>query len=205
MSCPQADRLDILDTYEDDYTLAENYQEPLNFARLNIFTPKCGLRDESIKTVVYISNSLTQAPTTQAPTTQAPTTHTCSSDQWQCGDGSCIRADFLCDAHTDCADGSDEYTGCGSKSFCLPVFLPTCLPIVLSSFFLSACLSSFLHSFCLPAYRPFFILSDGLPIVFSSFFLSACLSSFLPVCMLACLPVCMPAYIPSCLPARLPA
>ena len=58
MSCPQADSIDI-DTDVEDYTLTENYQEPLNFALLNILTTECGLRDKSVKTVVYISNSLT--------------------------------------------------------------------------------------------------------------------------------------------------
>lgn len=40
------------------------------------------------------------------------TTEVCTENQFQCSNGDCINAEFVCDKFRDCADASDEHD-CG--------------------------------------------------------------------------------------------
>ena len=46
----------------------------------------------------------------------------CASNQFQCGDGSCIPMSHLCDRDSDCDDGSDE-NNCSKFALWIVFFL----------------------------------------------------------------------------------
>ena len=40
---------------------------------------------------------------------------TCSADEFQCDEGTCIPDAWVCDYIRDCADGTDEPDSCGKE------------------------------------------------------------------------------------------
>uniref|UniRef100_A0A4W5P6P1 ST14 transmembrane serine protease matriptase n=1 Tax=Hucho hucho TaxID=62062 RepID=A0A4W5P6P1_9TELE len=64
----------------------------------------------------------------------SPPSPGCAKNEWRCGDGTCLPQDVVCDAKTDCVDGSDE----ASCTVCnLSYFLLLC-SLMLISLFLSS-------------------------------------------------------------------
>lgn len=54
-------------------------------------------------------------------TATTPGANSCGADEWQCDNGKCINAEFLCDNTFDCTDNSDEGNICNRGKILLNV------------------------------------------------------------------------------------
>ena len=55
----------------------------------------------------------------------------CGSGEWECNDGQCINADYLCDEYRDCRDESDESNSrCGGGNLLRCTLHPLCEHII---------------------------------------------------------------------------